>query len=262
MDLKRTFSLSCSILTCSLATAGTMGGASLEKGIQSILSVQGGYSANNLGSSSKIYVNALADTFTYYNKNNSTSTGFIGGFIGAEVPFSWLPHPGMRLQTGVEYNYFGSAHIAGVNTVGLEPALATVYQYNYQVQTQQVLGIIKLLATTYERFYPYGEVGLGAAFNKANRYRATTTDAGVINLTPYFIDQTNSQFSYSLGVGVDMQMMEKIRVGLGYRYSNFGTPSLGAGAVTYGSYSYPVPFRLNNVRADANQLLARISYIA
>lgn len=259
MDFKGICSLGCSLLTCSLATAGTMGPITAPPGYHPIISVQGGYSSNNLNRSSQSYLNNSSDLFVYANRGNATNTGFVGAFAGVELP--WVTHPGVMVQTGVEYDYFGSADTHGINTVGIEPQLNTTYAYQYRVQTQQVLGILKLLTTVYGRFYPYGEVGLGAAFNQADRYRAYTNETGSLNLTPYFNSKTNSQFSYSLGLGIDAQVQEHIRVGLGYRYSYFGTPSLGSGAVIYNNYSYPVPFTLNKSNAYANQLLARISYI-
>ena len=91
---------------------------------------------------------------------------------------------------------------------------------------------------------------------------AITTETGSVNLTPGFSNQNQTQFSYSLGLGVDTQVNKKIRVGLGYRYSNFGLSSLGNGTVTYNNYQSPLPFALGNSNAYANQLIARISYVA
>jgi outer membrane autotransporter protein len=119
-----------------------------------------------------------------------------------------------------------------------------------------------LFATTYERFHPYGEVGLGAAVNHAGQYNATTTETGSLNLTPGFSNQNKTQFSYSLGVGVDADVSNNIRVGLGYRYSDFGSSSLGNGTVTFNQYQYPVPFSLGRSHNYVNQFIAGISYVA
>lgn len=89
-----------------------------------------------------------------------------------------------------------------------------------------------------------------------------TTETGSINLTPGFSSQNQTQFSYSLGLGMDTQVNAKIRVGLGYRYSNFGSSSLGNGSVAFNNYQSPVSFTLGNSNAYANQLIARISYVA
>jgi outer membrane autotransporter protein len=119
-----------------------------------------------------------------------------------------------------------------------------------------------LFATSYKRFYPYGEVGLGAAFNHAGEYNTTTTETGSLVLTPAFRNQNQTQFSYNLGLGVETQVKTNIRVGLGYRYSNFGASSLGNGTVAINNYQSPVSFTLNSSNTYANQLIARISYLA
>lgn len=119
-----------------------------------------------------------------------------------------------------------------------------------------------MLTTVYTHYYPYAEVGLGAAFNHVGGYNATTAETGSVNLTPRFGNQNTNQFSYSLGLGVDRQVNTNIRVGLGYRYSNFGSSSLGDGAILYNGYQYPTYFALKSSNNYANQLLARISYLA
>ena len=246
---------------CSVATAGDMGPMTLTQVIHPVFSLQGGYASINSGGNTQRFMGEAFNAFNYTNSGSGKITGFIGVFLGAEHVLPWVTRPGFFMQAGVEYNYFGKIGVNGINTVGVEPQTSTTYNYNYNVQTQQVLGTIKLFATTYERFHPYGEVGLGAAFNHAGQYNATTTETGSINLTPGFSNLNQTQFSYSLGLGVDTQVSTKIRVGLGYRYSNFGSTSLGNGIVTFNNLHAPVPFNISS-NTYANQLIARISYIA
>ena len=249
-------------LGCSIATAGDMGPIISSQGLHPVVALQGGYASMNAGGNTQRFTGTDSDVFTYNNSGGGKNTGFIGVFLGTEHAFPLISRPGFFMQTGVEYNYFGKIGVNGINTVGVEPHTSTTYHYNYNFQTQQVLGTVKLFATTYERFHPYGEVGLGAAFNHAGQYNTTTTETGSINLTPGFSNQSNTQFSYSLGLGVDTQVNTKIRVGLGYRYSNFGSSSLGNGTVTFNNYQSPVSFALGSSNTYANQLIARISYVA
>lgn len=247
---------------CNIASAGDMGSVTSTQGLHPVVSLQGGYASINAGGNTQRFTGTDSDVFTYNNPGSGKNTGFIGVFLGAEHTLPWISRPGFFMQTGVEYNYFGNIGVKGINTVGVEPQTSTTYNYNYNFQTQQVLGTLKLFATTYERFHPYGEVGLGAAFNHAGQYNASTTETGSLNLTPGFSNQNQTQFSYSLGLGVDTQVNTKIRVGLGYRYSNFGSSSLGSGAVTFNNYQSPVSFALGSSNTYANQLIARISYVA
>lgn len=264
MNMKQElFGLATVLLGCSAAFAGTMGVVDAPKsGLRPMISLQGGYASMNAGKKFQSFTGVDSDIFTYTNTGSGRNTGFVGAFLGAEYVLPWITYPGIFMQTGVEYNYFGQIGLRGINTVGVEPATSTTYRYRYNFQTQQVLGLVKLLATCHERFYPYAEVGLGAAFNHNGKYNAVTSETGSINLTPTFNNQDNTQFSYNLGVGVDTQVNNNIRVGLGYRYSNFGSSSFGKGFVSFNTYQAPVSFSIGSSHAYANQLLARISYLA
>lgn len=263
MGIKQSiFAIVNTVLVNSIATAGDMGPISSCQGPHPVVALQGGYALINAGGNTQHFTATDDDVFTYNNSGRGQNTGFIGVFLGAEHALPLISRPGFFMQTGVEYNYFGKVGVSGINTVGVEPQTSTTYHYNYNFQTEQVLGTLRLLATTYERFHPYGEVGLGAAFNHAGQYNASTTETGSINLTPGFSNQNQTQFSYSLGLGVDTQVNTKIRVGLGYRYSNFGSSSLGNGTVTFNNYQSPMPFALNSSNVYTNQLIARISYVA
>lgn len=243
-------------LSCSLAVASHM---AIPNEFHPVVLLQGGYLS--LNGKTQHFMGTDSDTFTYTNSSNGRNAGFGGIFLGVEYPSPWTSCPGFFMQTGVEYNYIGNINIKGINTVGIEPQTSTTYHYNYDFKTQQVLGTLRVYATPYERFHVYGEVGLGAAFNHAGQYNATTTEIGSINLTPTFANQNQTQFSYSLGLGVDAEVSANIRVGLGYRYSNFGSSSLGKGVVTFNQYQSPVAFSLGSSNTYANQLIAHISYL-
>lgn len=247
---------------CALATAGTMGSQVSAPGLRPVVSLQGGYASINAENRTQRFLGTDSDVFTYKSSGGGKNSGFIGGFLGAEHALPFITVPGFFMQTGVEYNYFGSIDVRGVNTVGIESQTATQYKYKYNFQTQQVLGSIKLFKIAYQRFHPYGEIGLGAAFNHVGQYHASTAETGSLNLTPVFTNHNQTQFSYSLGLGVDTHINTNIRVGLGYRYSNFGSSSLGNGVVVFNQYQAPVSFTIGNSNAYANQLIARISYVA
>lgn len=265
MIKRRIFGFGLAVFGCTIVSAGTMGPITApETGLRPMASLQGGYASMNAGNNRlHRFVGADDDVFTYTNSDYGKNKGFIGGFLGVESPVPWLTaYPSLLMQIGVEYNYFEHISVSGINTVGIEPETSTLYNYHYNFNTQQVLGLLKLLTTHYGRFYPYGEVGLGVALNRNNQYVATTTETGSINIAPTFNNQNNTQFSYSLGLGIDAEVTSNIRVGLGYRYSNFGSSSFDNGMVRFNNYQAAIPFTLGASHADANQLLARISYIA
>ncbi len=262
MDIKqRIFWVLALLFGSSVATAGGMGPAQFSRGLHPLVSLQGGYASLNAAGGAR-FVGTDADVFTYFNSGSAENNGFIGGFLGVERDALWTSYPGLFMQIGLEYNYFPKTNVAGINTVGVESQTSTTYSYEYKAQTQQALGMLKLFTTCHQRFYPYAELGLGAAFNRAGQYHAVTTETGSINLTPGFNSQTQTEFTYSLGLGVETQVNTNIRLGLGYRYSNFGSSSLANGRVTFNTYQSQVPFALGRSNSYANQLLARISYLA
>lgn len=230
-------------------------------GTKPVLTLQGGFAEINVGDKTKSYAGTDDNLFTYTNVTRAKNTGITGIFLGLEKELRRGSEQVFLIQTGVEYNYLGSVHIKGANTAGIEASTSTLYDYNYKFQAQQVLGLFKLFTMSSKIFHPYGEVGLGAAFNQAAEYHAITTEAGSINLTPFYGNRCLSQFSYILGLGIDASVSSTVRLGLGYRYSNLGHSALGAGVVRINNYEYPVPFTYSSPNIYANQFIAHVSYL-
>ncbi|MFI4918956.1 MAG: outer membrane protein [Legionellales bacterium] len=265
MQLKtQWFALTSCLLGTAVATAGGMG--SLDQGFRPLASVYGGLALVTVNAgSAHTFVGSDDNLFNYQGQSNSDATVLAGAFLGAEHQ---LPHPGLFVQTGLEYSYFGNGSTKGANSVGIEPDTSTYYHYSWRVQTQQVLAVAKLFTTSklpilsQNDLYPYLSLGLGAAFNKAKQFSASPEGSGSFNVTPAFNSNSTSAFSYSLGLGVDTNIDPHLRVGLGYRFSSFGKAALGDGQVVFNQYKFPVPFSLDAHHAYANQIIAQLSYLA
>ncbi|CAM3060942.1 Opacity protein and related surface antigens [Legionella steigerwaltii] len=253
------------ITLSSLASAGTMDSIPSSQGVHPVITVFGGVAGLDVNNSTQSFSGTDDDLFVYYSKKHNRTTGFVGAFLGTEYQ---LPRPGIFLQAGVEYDYFGNVRTKGLNAVGIEPDTSTFYDYSWRVQTQQVLAVAKLFATTEltlgapHQFFPYLSVGLGAAFNNANEFSATTEETGSINVTPTFDDHSQSSFSYTLGIGVDTPINQQMRFGLGYRFSDFGKASLDEGQVVVNQYKAPVSFALSTSHIYANQFIVELTYVA
>lgn len=251
-------SLSSVLLYATVSMAGTMGSTSSSPSdFRPVVALLGGY-ANINASRSQTFVGTDDELFIYRPANNGQNSGFFGGFAGVEHRLPWA---NLSLQGGVEYDYYWPAHVNGTNTVGIQPSTSTLYNYQYSVDTQQLLAAFKLFGTVRQVFHPYFSFGLGMAFNNASQFTTFTSQSGSLNLTPSFIDQDETQFSYNLGVGVDVNMNENVRLGLGYRYSNFGNISFTNGQIVLNSYQFPLPFNLGAANADAHELLAQLTYV-
>ena len=174
------------------------------------------------------------------------------------------------MQLGVEYDYFGGGTIGGNNAIGIEPGTSTFYTFQYNTQSQQVLGVAKLLtpvsipSVSTHTFYPYASVGLGGAFNHASSFATYTSEAGTANAPPIYGDNNQTNFSYNLGLGVDTSINQNLRFGLGYRFSDFGKTALAQGQIMMGGYEPPVGvlFALSVPHVYANQFLVSLSYVA
>lgn len=244
----------------SIAYAGTMGEMLSSQSHHPLIALSAGYASVHAGHSQS-YLGTNNDLFAYYSDGNIKNTGLVGVFLGEE--FTQLKFsPLFFLQTGIEYTYLGNNHLHGSNTVGIQPNTSTLYHYDYTFESQQLLAVVKVLATTHQIFHPYFSAGIGAAFNHSGKYAAHTFETGSINITPTFHYNTQSEFSYELGIGVDTTLNEHLRLGLGYRYTDMGRASSENGKVVMSNYSFSTDFSLVTPHVYANQIVAQISYLA
>ncbi len=230
----------------------------LKQKIQPVISLFGG-AATIYAKHSQAYLGDEEDIFTYHTIGHGKTTGLMGVFLGGEYQ---LPHPGFFVQAGIEYASLGHININGLSAVGVEPATSTHHIYHYRFQTQQALFMSKILATIHQIYHPYVSMGLGAAFNHSSQFNNETQETGSINLTPTFQNKKQTALSYSLGLGVDTNLNQHVRIGFGYRFAGIGKSSLGNGQVTINDYRAPTSFTLRTPNAYMNQLIAQISYLA
>lgn len=236
------------------------------KNYRPVVTIFGGPSWINLHNRSMSLAGTDDETFTYQTKNPGSANGYGGGFLGVE----WtLPYHNFFIQLGVEYDKFGSTKLKGSSLAGIQDDTSTSYQYSYQIATQQAIAAVKLLGildipkVMSHQLYPYFSVALGAAFNKARSFTTSTAeDVCSANLTPTFANGSDTNFSYNIGLGVDTDIAPHFRLGIGYRYSNFGQISLGQGAVTVNQYRSSIDSSLHSSNVSENQFLAQLTFIA
>jgi opacity protein-like surface antigen len=242
-----------------------MGPALPSSGFHPVISVFGGVAGVTVKGDKQTFEGTDEDKFVYHGERNTNTTGFVGVFLGAEHQLSLQ---NFFIQAGIEYGYFGAGNTKGEHRVGIEPETSTFYRYSWSFQTQQVLAVGKLYTTVQSpikplpMIYPYVSLGLGAAFNDSKNYRAVTHESGSINVTPIFKNNSQTMFSYNVGLGVETPVNQHVRIGVGYRFSDFGTAALGKGTVVFNQYRAPTEFSLHANNVYANQFIAQISYVA
>jgi opacity protein-like surface antigen len=192
--------------------------------IHPIITVSGGVNLTSIQqSTSSNYVTGGNTVNNTWNGSSNGTQGIAGLFLGAETAvFDKSSFP-LHWQFGLAYyKPFSASTISGTTK-----QLGTPYTYSYQVQSSQLLLDNKFLATFASIYHPYVSAGVGIARNTASNYqKAYNATYGQYSMG--FTDNTSTSFSYEFGVGLDVDLINHWRLGLGYRYVNFGTASLGS----------------------------------
>jgi len=225
--------------------------------LRPVVALTGGW-ANERASVTQSFTDVDSNLFQYNGMNSWQSVGLGGFFVGAQTP---TPCSRLILQGGLEYLQYGFVTVNSTNSVGIEPDTTTAYNYKYRLQARQLLVSTKWMTQLRERFFPYAFLGIGAAFNTMNNFNVSTTETGSINLSPTFRNNSNTNFTYSVGVGIDTAISKHVLLGLGYRFTDLGQASLGKGKVKLNSYQASVPFTFNVPHVYSNQVLAQLSYL-
>lgn len=196
--------------------------------------------------------NPVVDQQYSYTPTKTTQTkGLFEVFVGAEkrVKPNWV------LQLGLDYIQPGTYKVAGDLVQGADVQSEDRFAYAYKLKPKQLLLESKLLYHATTKFHPYALLGLGAAFNTADNF--STNVPPFLTFTRMYQSNNNSSFSYSVGVGVEMDMTQHIRLGIGYRFADFGTMNLGAARID----TTNVAGTLSQSHFQTNSALVQISFI-
>ena len=197
-----------------------------------ILSFSGGVGIFSNSAQSRVDFYPANGTYLNYSPTEaSEKVGSFGVFAGVELPFEiqnkWV------VQTGLAYNIISAYSENGTNAVGENlnnPVSTTTYDYSYRVSSQQIFSETKLIGTVFQNtLHPYVLLDLGVAINKAYSYSVNTSQSDP-NSTASYQDNTQTNFAYGMGLGVDWELSNSWRIGLGYRLLNLGPAELGEGS--------------------------------
>ena len=209
---------------------------------------------SNLGKS-KSFIDPGSGGRDIYSANNGSQTvGAFDGFFG----MAWDFHPLWELQLGFGYNQTTSMSAKGSLLQSIGTPSANSFSYSYNVVARQYLVEGKLLGNFYEHYHPYIELGLGASQNAAHSYATKILpSSSAPTIAPQYPNQTNSSFSYNTGVGMDIDVLHNVRLGLGYRFINFGKVQLGSTVIN----TTPVSRVLSQSKFYVNEVLAELTFI-
>jgi opacity protein-like surface antigen len=224
--------------------------SNIKSTLKPIISMSIGMSNTHFAQAQTISDDSSPAIINTYSPNHTTNNnGLYSLFAGAERNLNTR----MNIQFGLAYYFIPSSNINGTlaQSIGDSTNSANVYNYQYAISSQQLLAEGKLLFKWRKHILPYISLGIGGAINHAGNYSATP-ESDTAGPPPLFSDHTQTNFSYSLGFGVDMILMPQVRLGIGYRYSNLGTVNLS---------SQDNSGQLQNKNYVSNALLTTLTYL-
>jgi len=189
-----------------------------EVNARSVIGVMGGLAFSKVDASANYDVGFT--TYDYDSKQETQTRGLWGGFLGVE--YNW--NPDWRFQSAVAYYQTSPFSSEGTLTQNADEVSPDVYEYHFKVRSYQFMWENKILAEWKEDYHPYFAVGLGLGVNRAENYGTNVNP--FLAFTPEYKDNTEVSFSYSFAVGVDYDINDYLRLGLGYRFTDLGKASL------------------------------------
>lgn len=161
-----------------------------------------------------------------YNSPKSKQSPLIslsGGYVWSRSS-QWLPFTSL----GLNYSYFFTGKAEGtIEDYSEEEDANYTYKYNLTHQTLYLQGKIDLVR--WQRWMPYISSGLGGSWNRISNFNEQVlTDVDSTHENPQFPSKTTTNFSYSLGAGIDYIFAQNLWGSLGYRFDRIGYIKTGA----------------------------------
>lgn len=205
----------------------------------------GGAAVTSKLGTSQIFLDPTGGVDTYSPSSGIHTGGAIDSFFGVE----FLLHPAWALQLGLGYNQTTALNATGTWVQNANTPFAESFDYHYKVIPRQYFVAAKVLVNCWG-YYPYILAAAGISQNDAYSYTETS------GLTT-FARETTSAFTYMGGVGLDIDVIRNVRLGLGYRFSNFGKVRLGKQVID----SIPVIGTLSQSNFYVHEGLVEITFL-
>jgi len=220
--------------------------------IKVVISLRGGVDIMDVGGSKTMNTSYSVDAPERFVVEDERQTRAVwGGLLGLEMPLGESER--YYWQSGAAYYQTSMLRIHGT-VEELSVAGHPARDFHYSVRNQRIMWENKLIAKLNQRFAVYVLGGLGLAVNEAYGYEEAprSSDVGVIQK---FDDRTKDSFSYSVGLGLEMELIEQLRLGAGYQFSNLGQIRLGYADVPNHSYD-----SLSQTTTKTNEFIANLTY--
>lgn len=188
------------------------------------------------------------DIYSYEN-NHHPFLSASAGYRFARDRF-WFP----TLSLGLAYQYLPSNDLGGKIMQFSDPGFLN-YNFKLGVSASILLVTAKLNLLQRCHFSPYVNVGAGAAYVRTGSYGETALPNVTPRTSAGYAENTNTQFAYVLGAGLDYQINPRWILSGGYQYLSLGRLNTGSGAGSWAGQSLNLGFY------RSNELLASLTYL-
>ncbi|MCX7117759.1 MAG: outer membrane beta-barrel protein [Legionellales bacterium] len=187
----------------------------------------------------------------HYSVNGNQTSGVIAVLGGYQWRHQgeWIPAYSLALR----YQHFFNASLNGVVTQYSLPQFAN-YNYTWNVDSNLISLYSKIDLFQYGRFTPFFDVGVGAAINHTSDFNETALSGVTPRISPAFQSNSQTSFTYNLGLGVDFAVTSQWSVSVGYDYQYFGAIKSGPGLTTWSAD------RLSLGNLQGNMVTAGLTY--
>jgi len=239
--------------TKSIAAENLKGEKSYVRNLRTILTLGGGTGfTNDAGAATTIPINdsITEEQYTYSPDSDNQTLGLFNAFLGIEFPLRQQ----FAGQVGLGYYYFAESKVNGILTQGADAGSSSMFPYKYKIRNNQLLLDSKWFYTC-NAFRPYFALGLGAAFNNASSFDVTIPK--YITFSRMYESYDATSFSYNVGLGLDYNINQYTRIGIGYRFADLGKVSLGDSTID----ATPVSGTISQSHFYIHEVLAQLTFI-
>ncbi len=216
--------------------------------IHPVVSVGIGADDTNFSLNKTITILAPFQNIYYENNSDTQTVGTL--FIGAEIPLV----ANIAWQLGVAYNQSTDFAPYGAIDQFANPFFDNL-TYNFHIRSQRYLLQSKLLYTFKEYFHPYLIGSVGESVNRSYGYSETGVTSADVGMLLAFTNKTYHSFTYTAGLGLDIDAGPHMRFGVGYSYMNLARAGLGVAPLQDSTDT----LKFKNL--DTNELQMQLSYI-
>ncbi len=179
-------------------------------------------SENWLQSQDNQTIEIASDTFDEFIPDNNNNQ--IGWGVFAGVNYDFKKH--WSLQMGLGFDAVNFDDLSGNVWGNADPNFDGI-DYQYELEHQRLAAEFKFLRE-FDDWYPYVTASLGVAWNETENYQETSSTPGELTREHLFNGTTQTDFVYSIGAGIEREIIDDLRIGIGYLFTDAGDSVLTA----------------------------------